>query len=222
MKGFERDGAKWGVSDFYEEAQESLLQALRSGEDFDTGWYGVKKEIQSGRVFRKGNTIYCEASCSDDFDTEGFGRVWIEIAEDARAEYTLEDIVIALDAASEEAEQDRKDNEVYRGWSVGQVDEDGSRRDWWYTYIQPVGIGGEWDSPPGDNYHWWGWDDQTPDEWLEEWERTERVGEETAITNQMKYPVLPDHVRKAFEEFIYTAPDGPATMTLDGWRIDAW
>jgi hypothetical protein len=211
MKGFERDGAKWGVSDFYEEAQESLLQALRSGEDFDTGWYGVKKEIQSGRVFREGNTIYCEASCSDDFDTEGFGRVWIEIGpEDTNVEYTLQDIVIALDAASEEAEQDRKDNEFYRGWSVGQVNEDGSRKNWLYTYIQPVGIAEEWDEPPGDNYANWGWDDEdcTAEEWAE--------------MNGQKYPALPQHVREAFEDFINTAPDGPAIMVLDGWRIDSW
>lgn len=214
MKGFELNGAKWGVSDFYEEAQEALLQALRSGEDFDTGWYGVKKEIQSGRVFREGNTIYCEASCSDDFDTEGFGRVWIEVVEDQRAEYTLEDIVLALDAASEEAERNRKENEVYRGWIVGQVDEDGSRRNWLYTYIQPVGIGGEWDEPPGDNYFHWGWEDQD----LEE----ECLAEEWAEVNGQKYPALPEEVRRAFEEFIYTAPCGPATMTLDGWRIDTW
>jgi SAM-dependent methyltransferase len=72
------DAAKWGVSDFYEDTREGLLRALQSGEAFDTGWYSVKKEIESGRVYREdgaphGMTITCEAACSDDFDDEGPG-----------------------------------------------------------------------------------------------------------------------------------------------------
>ncbi len=39
------DGAKWGVSDFYEEYETALRDAIGSGAPFDTGWYGVKKEI---------------------------------------------------------------------------------------------------------------------------------------------------------------------------------
>jgi hypothetical protein len=212
MKGFERDGAKWGVSDFYDEARESLLQVLRSGEDFDTGWYGVKKEIQSGRVFREGDTIYCEASCSDDFDTEGFGRQWISA--ESTPESLLEAIVQALDRASDDAEQDLNDNEVYRGWSVGQVGEDGGRKNWLYTYIQPVGEGEFMDEPPGDNYAHWGWEDQDPE--------VDCLAEQWAEDNGRKYPSLPQHVRDAFEQFVYAAPPGPAMMTLDGWRIDTW
>jgi hypothetical protein len=218
MKGFERDGAKWGVSDFYDEARESLLEALKSGEDFDTGYYGVKKEIQTGRVYRLGTTIYCEAWCSDDFDTEGHGDYEITVFDDDTAEQLLEQIENGLEHAADGAESDRKDNQVYQGWAVGRVAEDGSRKDYWYTYIQPVGDGSYMDYPPGDNYHWWGWDDQDPEEDRDY--HIPRTGEDQVEFNVTQYPELPDHVRKAFEEF---AEGGSGdTMTLDGWRIDRW
>lgn len=47
------DAAKWGVSDFYDEHEAALRKALASRKPFTTGWYGVKKEIQSGRIWRE-------------------------------------------------------------------------------------------------------------------------------------------------------------------------
>jgi len=62
------DHAKWGVTDFYEEDETELREALRSGAPFDTGWYGVKKEIQSGRITRpkRNGKLYIEVSTSMD------------------------------------------------------------------------------------------------------------------------------------------------------------
>lgn len=46
------DAAKWGVTDFYEDYEQALKAAIATGLPFDTGWYSVKKEIQSGRISR--------------------------------------------------------------------------------------------------------------------------------------------------------------------------
>lgn len=46
------DAAVWSVSDFREGAAEALQAALASKQAFDTGWYSVKKEIQSARIYR--------------------------------------------------------------------------------------------------------------------------------------------------------------------------
>lgn len=50
MKHLDLDGAsyasKWGITDFYEDVEALLREAVESGEDFDTGWFGCKKEIR--------------------------------------------------------------------------------------------------------------------------------------------------------------------------------
>lgn len=66
--GLHGDAAKWGVTDFYEEHEKAFRDALASRMPFDTGWYGVKKEIQTGRVFRerRGGRLALEVSASMD------------------------------------------------------------------------------------------------------------------------------------------------------------
>jgi len=60
------DGAKWGVADFYDENEAALRAAIKGRMPFDTGFYGVKKEIQSARVWRSARngpiriTVSCE------------------------------------------------------------------------------------------------------------------------------------------------------------------
>ena len=68
FEGLGYDGAKWGVSDFYDEHEKVLRNALKDGLPFDTGWYSVKKEIESGRVCRsvKNGPITIEVSASMD------------------------------------------------------------------------------------------------------------------------------------------------------------
>lgn len=42
--------SKWGLTDFYPEAEAELKKALESGEDFETDWFGCKKEIRYAKI----------------------------------------------------------------------------------------------------------------------------------------------------------------------------
>ena len=44
--------AKWSLTDFYEDEEKELMEAIYSGEDFTTGWYSCSKEIRSGEITR--------------------------------------------------------------------------------------------------------------------------------------------------------------------------
>jgi len=148
------DGAKWGVSDFYEQNEAALLTALRSGEAFDTGWYGVKKEIESGRVYRpfaapEGMTIYVEASCSDDFDTEGHGEGEVEVIPYEDTADLFDRICKALNKACDSAHENRHENSEVILWSIH------TEEGWVETYLQDNSSWGA-EKPPGDAYHRWG------------------------------------------------------------------
>lgn len=151
------DGAKWGVSDFYDEVRAEIDKRLKKGRRhrWTTGWYAVKKEIQSGRITCEGGQLRCEASVSDDLDTPGRGECVIPFTTD------WDKIAAALDRACDEACSDQKDNRVYAGYAISKRCRPKGFRytgDWWVeTYLMPVGIGCEMDEPPGDNYHSWGW-----------------------------------------------------------------
>lgn len=60
------DWGSWGVGDFYDGNEEELKFAIESGEPFDTGWHGFKKELQSMRVVRDENGT--EVSVSEYMD----------------------------------------------------------------------------------------------------------------------------------------------------------
>ena len=55
------DFGHWGITDdvycLYDEVRILLDEYLKSGENFDTGWHGFKKEIQSMRIEAEGNEI---------------------------------------------------------------------------------------------------------------------------------------------------------------------
>ena len=169
------DGAKWGVSDFYDRTYDGLIAALQSGDAFDTGWYGVKKEIESGRVYRPvaapdGMDIICEVSVSNDFDTEGYGSVVVNVVPYEDTEELFRRVCEALDAARDEARENQRDNEPVEMWSIH--DKNGA---WVETYLRDVsGFG--YDEPPGDNYHRWGF---------------------------QGYSVIPRPIRRALESGIY-------------------
>lgn len=124
--------SKWGISDFYEEAEQSLRDALASGEDFDTGWFGCKKEINYAQIVREGGeiTVYVSAHMDDLWDSEDLiydtMKEEVELPEDVidsirdfaiddgiddntelsmtlSAEVSYEDIVDALDTLEKEA-----------------------------------------------------------------------------------------------------------------------
>jgi hypothetical protein len=144
------DGASWGPSSWYIDFEEKLRAAIESGDKFDTGYVGVKKEIQSFRIHTKDSGFVCEVSCSDDFDTEGKGEVFL--TREGTTEEIMDKIRSALDSASNEADEDRKANERYRGFAIPK------NGHWIETFIQDTGGYGDIsDSPPGDCYQRWGW-----------------------------------------------------------------
>lgn len=54
------DWGSWGIGDFYDGNEELLKNALESGEDFDTGWHGFKKELESMRIIKdSGGVTVC-------------------------------------------------------------------------------------------------------------------------------------------------------------------
>lgn len=48
---------KWSITDFYADSETILREALASGEDFDTNWFGCKKEIHYARITREEGEI---------------------------------------------------------------------------------------------------------------------------------------------------------------------
>lgn len=141
------DGSKWGVSDWYESLEAAITAALARSEGYawTTGWYASKKETASACVTQRSGEITAEVSVSDDFDTQGRGERTIRFTK------SLDRIREALDGAYADARRDRRDSEVYAGFSVGRGDQ------WEFTLILPQGWGHEMKTPPGDYYHRWGW-----------------------------------------------------------------
>lgn len=64
--------AKWSISDFYDENAAQLQEAIASGNAFNTGWFGAKKEIEYGLIQRDfpGDVIRVHVRCSMDSDLE--------------------------------------------------------------------------------------------------------------------------------------------------------
>lgn len=58
--------SKWGLTDFYPESEEKLRSALDSGEDFETEWFGCKKEIRYAQYERCGETFTVRVACHMD------------------------------------------------------------------------------------------------------------------------------------------------------------
>jgi hypothetical protein len=161
------DGSHCGLGDWYEEIEQGIQTALNQGPEHEwtTGWYGSKKEIASARITNADGGIKVEASVSDDFDTPGLGERIIQHTTD------IDKIREAIYEAWDDAESNQKDNRMYVGYSIH--DTTGA---WIETYIKASGEGAYWcgDTPPGDNYHEWGFQceyEMTDDvkEKLEEW-----------------------------------------------------
>ncbi len=60
------DGAHHGLTDLYPHKMESLQEALAAGEDFTTGWYSSKKEIQSACITVRNGEAFVEVTISID------------------------------------------------------------------------------------------------------------------------------------------------------------
>ena len=84
------DWGSWGVGDFYDGNEEELRKAIESGEPFDTGWHGFKKELQSMRICRDEDGITVEVGeCMD----EAFGEedLFYDFLEDDEFELLTEE-----------------------------------------------------------------------------------------------------------------------------------
>ena len=86
--------SKWGISDFYEEAEKDLREALASGEDFDTGWFGCKKEINYARIVRENEKITVSVTCNMDDLWEQDDLIYDALWEVAKIEKELPEMII--------------------------------------------------------------------------------------------------------------------------------
>lgn len=60
------EAAKWSVTDFYPECERKLRELISSGEDFDTGYFGCRREPRTARICRAGGKLTVEVSVSMD------------------------------------------------------------------------------------------------------------------------------------------------------------
>jgi hypothetical protein len=171
------DGAHCGLGDWYKEIEQGIQNALDQGSEHEwtTGWYASKKEIASAQITNADGGMRIEVSVSDDFDTPGLG------CEIIPHTMNLETVREAIYRAWSEAEIDQKDNRMYVGYSIHAAKENGA---WIETYIKARGEGTFLcgDSPPGDSYHQWGFQDdghEIPEdvkEKLEDWVQSNDFG----------------------------------------------
>jgi hypothetical protein len=191
------DGAHCGLSDWYKDGEVELAAALADHAPFDTGWYSSKKEIASARIRSEdGIKIKVEVSVSDDFDTEGLGYAGTD-------DWTLDAIASAISKAWDKAEAARDENQEYEGFRIGRNGR------WEETYLVNIGWG-ENLSPPGDNYHWWGWQYDGADD-----------------TVGVPHPDIPLETVQAFEKWANNWAWGrlPAennSLQIDDWTITPW
>lgn len=194
LKSFTRgDGAHCGLTDWYPNGERAIRRALRKGRahPWTTGWYSSKKEIACASISNvPGEGIRVEVSVSDDFDTPGMGEDLMPFRGRLKTSHQVEFIRDAIHRAWELAAADQRANALYRGFSIYE------RNAWVLTYVAPAGDGCHFDSPPGDNYHEWGWQDEceTPKKIkkvFEEWIHDLKSYEENASLTVGKYTIKP-------------------------------
>lgn len=100
--------SKWGISDFYEEAEKSLRDVLNSGEDFRTDWFGCKKEIHYAQITREAGIITVSVSCHMDDLWDGDDLIYDALWEVTKSENELpEEIIDSIrDAAMDDNVED--------------------------------------------------------------------------------------------------------------------
>jgi len=189
------DGAHCGLSDWYEDGEAELADAVALRIPFDTGWYSSKKEIASARIRSEdGTKIKVEVSVSDDFDTEGLGYASTD-------DWTLDAVRITISKAWSKAEAARNENQEYEGFRVGRNGR------WEETFLINIGWG-ENLAPPDDNYHWWGWQYDGADD-----------------TVGVPHPDIPLETVQAFEKYANDWAFGRTdekSLTVGDWTITPW
>lgn len=193
LTGFEgKDGAHWGLHDWYPEGEKALEEVLAEHVPFDTGWYTSKKEIASARISSvNAELIRVEVSVFDDFDTEGSAAI-------TSKSWSLEGIRGAIDKAWGMAETNRRENQAYFGYSIHQYT--GERHAWVETYLVNLS---DCNVPGGDYYYWFGW-------------QYDEDGEGQNCT----YPGIPEDVAESFKTFAEECNVG--SLRIGEWEIQSW
>jgi hypothetical protein len=193
------DGAHWGLSDWYPENEAALRAALNAREPFTTGWYSSKKKIASACITSDdGVHIRIEVSVTDDFDTPGDAERTIET-------WTLAAVANAISDAWDDASEDRDANQEYEGFSVMRHGADSCA--WVETYLVNIGSA-DWGPPPGDHYHYWGW------------QHDEGLGD-----TGKPHPDIPLETVQAFERFAHDWAfriTESKTLRIGAWEIKPW
>lgn len=81
--------SKWCLTDFYPISEDRLRHALESGEDFDTGWFGCKKEIRYARYVREGDDFTVEVSSHMGYLYESDDLIYDALWDVIQSEYVL-------------------------------------------------------------------------------------------------------------------------------------
>jgi len=106
--------SKWGLTDWYEESEKMLREAMASGEDFDTGWFGCRKEIRYARIVRENGEYTVEVSSHSDDLWDGDDLIYDALWEVAHVEEELPDDIIdsirdaALDDGIDDSETEQE------------------------------------------------------------------------------------------------------------------
>ena len=100
--------SKWCISDFYEEAENALRSALESGEDFETDWFGCKKEINYGQITREDGKITVSVCCYMDDLWESEDLIYDALWETVKSEDELPEEII--DSIRDSAIDERVDD----------------------------------------------------------------------------------------------------------------
>ena len=97
MKHLDLDGAsyasKWGITDFYEDREALLREVVESGEDFDTGWFGCKKEIRYARYTKNRHGFFITVSAHTDDLYEGADLIYDALSVEFDAIGVTDDLI---------------------------------------------------------------------------------------------------------------------------------
>ena len=86
--------SKYALTDWYEGSEEILREAMASGDDFDTGWFGCRKEIRYARIVRENGLYTVEVSSHCDDLWDGDDLIYDALWEVSKSEEELPDDII--------------------------------------------------------------------------------------------------------------------------------
>lgn len=173
---YEEASGKWSIYELYDKCQKALKTAIKSGEDFDTTFFGCASNMM-GAVERVGNTFTCFADYRGNYTVTSIELPFKVTRKDSPQEiYNM--VIKHLKAASQMAEEESSYNvriaEVL-------ISKNGKRVDEYVVQIDGDEIG----IPPTPKYQRWGF-------------QREAGGDEEEIGMVMQ---IPHEVQKSIKSF---------------------